>query len=248
MAKSSRTRSPQYPAIGLREAVEKVQQVYDQDYQNKISREIVAQHMGYAGLNGKSLKVLSATTKYGLLEGRGDEVHVSDLALQVIAHPVGSLERLEALKQASSKPILFAELDARFSGGKASDQAIKSWLLTQKFIPLAAETVLKSYKETKSFVEEEMSLYNEEHGISEDDIDQPNEEISVPSCGGEDALRESRKLEQDRCFENQRRAVFALAEGDVIIEYPAEMSLSSVDDLQDYIEIFLRRARRDAVQ
>jgi len=150
-----RARSPGYPTIGLREAIEKVKLVYEKDYQNRIPRALVAQHMGYRSLNGKSLGVLSALTKYGMLEGRGDENYVSDLALEIIAHAPHTPERGRAIAEAASRPELFAEIDSRFQDGKASDSAIRSFLLTRKFIPEAADTVVRSYRETKEFVTQE---------------------------------------------------------------------------------------------
>lgn len=156
----SRTRSPAYPAIGLKEAVDKTNDVFKQDYQNPITRADAAKHMGYTGLNGKSLGVLSALIKYGLLEGRGNNTRVSDAAVMIIAHPAGAAERIGALKEAAAKPELFADLDARFQGGKASDQAIRSYLLTQKFIPAAADAAIRSYRETIQLVEEESKGYN----------------------------------------------------------------------------------------
>ncbi|WP_315805071.1 hypothetical protein [Bradyrhizobium sp. SZCCHNS3002] len=156
----AKARSPQYPAIGLKEAIEKATEVYNNDYQNPIPRAVAAAHMGYQSLNGKSLGVLSAVLKYGLLEGRGDQTRVSDLAVAIIAHPPGSNERVAALREAASSPELFAELDARFQSGKASDQALRSYLLTQKFIPTAADAVIRSYRETKQLVEAESSGYN----------------------------------------------------------------------------------------
>jgi hypothetical protein len=156
----AKARSPQYPQIGLRDAVEKVAAVYGSDYQNPIPRVVAAQHMGYQSLNGKSLGVLSATVKYGLLEGRGDETRVSDLAVQIIAHAPGTPERGEAIKRAAMAPDLFVELEARFLGGKASDQALRSYLLTQKFIPSAADSAIRAYRETKQFVEEEGRGYS----------------------------------------------------------------------------------------
>ena len=156
----ARTRSPQYPAIGLKEAVEKIAEVYEKDYQNKLPREVIARHMGYQGLNGKSLGVLSALNKFGLLEGRADESRVSDLAMSIIAHPVGTMERYTAIKAASGMPDLFAEIDQRFQSGKVSDQAIRSYLLTQKFIPTAVDAAIRSYRETKQLVETEAVDYD----------------------------------------------------------------------------------------
>ncbi|MDE2106875.1 MAG: hypothetical protein KGL39_57200 [Patescibacteria group bacterium] len=59
-------------------------------------------------------------------------------------------------------PELFAELDAKFPGGKASDGAIRSYLLTQKFIPQAADAALRAYRETKDLVNEEGAAYSPE--------------------------------------------------------------------------------------
>jgi hypothetical protein len=147
----AKTRSPGYPVIGLAEAIDKVTRVYEKDYQNKIPRSVLAEHMGYNSLNGKSLGVLSAVSKYGLLEGRGDQNWVSDLALQIIAHEPRSPERLQAIREAAFMPELFAQIQQRFPNG-ASEPALRSFLLTQKFIPQAAEIAAKSYRETTQLI------------------------------------------------------------------------------------------------
>lgn len=153
----AKARSPSYPAISLKEALEKINQIYERDYQNPIPKAVVASHMGYGGLNGKSLGVLAALSKFGLLEGRGNESRVTDLAVKIIAHPHGTPERAEAIKEAAEKPELFNELNARFQNGKASDQAIRSHLLTQKFIPAGADALIRSYRETKQLVDSEIT-------------------------------------------------------------------------------------------
>jgi hypothetical protein len=155
----AKARSPGYPTIGLREALEKIRLVYEKDYQNRLPRSVAAQHMGYQSLNGKSLGVLSAISKFGLLEGRGEENRVSDLALEIIAHGVGTPERAKAILEAAGRPELFGDLDERFQGGKASDATIRSYLITKKFIPQAADTVIRSYRETKTLVAEETGGY-----------------------------------------------------------------------------------------
>lgn len=155
----AKTRSPSYPSISLKEAIEKVSAIYHQNYQSPVSRAVAAELMGYGGLNGKSLGVLAALAKYGLLEGRGDDTRVSDLALAIIAHEPGAPERGTAIREAAGKPDLFVELDARFSGGKASDAAMRSYLITQKFIPQAADAVVRSYRETKQLVSLESPEY-----------------------------------------------------------------------------------------
>lgn len=155
-----KARSPGYPAIGLKEAIEKVRLVYNKDYQNRVPKKVVAEHMGYKSLSGASLPILAALGKFGLLEGRGDETRVSDLALAIIAHEPGTPERIEAIKEAAAGPALFEELDEKFQRGKASDVAIRSYLLTQKYLPEAADTAIRAYRETKQLVEDESRGYS----------------------------------------------------------------------------------------
>ena len=167
----ARTRSPGYPVIGLGEAIEKVTLVYRKDYQNKIPRSVLAEHMGYNSLNGKSLGVLSALSKYGLLEGRGEENWVSDLALQIIAHETRSPERLQAIREAALMPDLFGQVQQRFPNG-ASESALRSFLLTQKFIPQAAEIAAKAYRDTMQLLSSEMVDYH-----SPSDANKPSEDM-----------------------------------------------------------------------
>lgn len=156
----AKARSPAYPVIGLGEAVQKVEMIYKEDYQNPISRLVAASHMGYNGLNGKSLGVLSALQKFKLLEGRGDDTRVSDLAVSILAHSVSSIERRAALLEAATGPTLFAELDSRFQNGRASDSAMRSYLLTMKFIPSAADAAIRAYRDTKKVVSDEGDGHN----------------------------------------------------------------------------------------
>lgn len=157
----AKARSPGYPAIGLKEAIEKVKLVYAKEYQNKVPRKVVAEHMGYGSLSGASLPVLAALNKFGLLDGRGDETRVSDRALAIIAHEPGAPERLAAIREAADEPALFVELDGKFPAGKASDAAIRSYLLTSKYLPEAADTAIRAYRETKQLVDAESRDYPE---------------------------------------------------------------------------------------
>lgn len=245
----AKARSPQYPAIGLKEAIDKITAVYSKDYQNKTSREVIAKHMGYESLHGKALGVLSAVGKYGLLEGRGDENHVSDLAVAIIAHAPGSPERTQALKEAASKPELFAELDERFNRGKGSDTAIRSYLLTQKFIPSAADLVIRSYRETKQLVEAESG------GYVDASKQEPPMSQTEPGWTSNPNWADSLSPEARRILDQPSASikpppilqeVFNLDEGPVTLSFPSALSEESYEELKAQLELFLRRAQRRA--
>lgn len=231
----ARARSPEYPAVSLKEAIDRVKMVYDGDYQNPLPKAVVAAHMGYKSLSGASLPLISALTKYGLLEGRGANTRVSDLAVALIAHAPGSPERVAALKVASSMPELFAELDTKFQNGKASDQAIRSYLLTSKFIPGAADAAIRAYRDTKALVEAESGEY----------IDGSNQEPSVPSNAQETTSLLDRPMSSIKRPVTMRES-FALDEGEVMLSYPSELSPESYQDMADRIEILLRGLKRRA--
>ncbi|MTV14923.1 MULTISPECIES: hypothetical protein [Bradyrhizobium] len=238
----ARARSPEYPAISLKEAVERVKMIYDKDYQNRLPKAVLAEHMGYKGLSGASLPVLSALTKFGLIEGRGDETRVSDLAVSIIAHPPGAPDRMAALVQAAKNADLFAELDTRFPDGKASDQAIRSYLLTNKFIPSAADAAIRAYRDTKTFVDSESGGYSggqpAEPTIMTPASEPKTQHLGAPYLPPDDHFPGGHQV--------RRQEVITLDEGDVVLSFPADLSPESFDDLKAHLDLFIKKMQRRA--
>ncbi|MGA3303933.1 MAG: hypothetical protein ABSC72_11685 [Methylovirgula sp.] len=241
----AKARSPAYPAIGLKEAIEAVTRIYKEDYQNPIPREVAAKHMGYSGLNGKSLGALSALLKYGLLEGRGNDTRVSDRAVHIIAYEPGTTPRADAIQEAMTGPELFVDLDLRFQNGRASDQAIRAYLLTQKFIPAAADHALRSYRETKALVTAESEAYNklliERGGVTGqaevhdmEMIAQTRNEAKKGEGLGPIPDYLTRPIQEK----------FSLDEGEVTLTLPSRLSAASYQDLEDRLTIILRGVKR----
>ncbi|MCB5175529.1 hypothetical protein [Microvirga lenta] len=251
-------RSPRYPIIGLREALDRARHVYEADHRNRIPKELVAKHMGYNSLNGKSLGVISAVSKYGLLEGRADQMWISERAVVIFEHPPGDAERAEALRAAASEPELFNELSSNFPG-KASDAALRSFLITKrKFLPEAADRAVRSYRETKELVEAEGGEYN---GAADDDLEPPTmpppiiqsspvEQTRMHSShltyAGPEVYGGHRSEPALEAAIGMRKEIITLDEGDVVISFPEGLSLASVEDLKDHLELFVRKAQRRA--
>lgn len=68
--------------------------------------------------------------------------------------------RVNSHSQAASAPAIFQELDAKFPDERGSDEGMRAFLMTNKFIPDAAETVIRSYRETKKVVAAEIEGYD----------------------------------------------------------------------------------------
>lgn len=144
-------RSPQYPAIGMREAIEKIGKVYEQAKRAPVSERSAVSAMGYGALSGSARVVLSALRKYGLLDDQGSNVRVSDLALRILVHPEGSAERGAAIREAAFKPELIKELAPEY--GPATDEMLRPLLIVEKkFSDAGADQFISAFRETLALV------------------------------------------------------------------------------------------------
>ena len=140
----AKVRSPNYPAVGLGEAVEFTRKVWGEAHQTAIADDVAIKAMGYS-VHGKSRTLLSAVKKYGLLEETAGGSRVSGLAMRIL-HPKSDDERLSALREAAREPELFAELAA--SHVQASDNVLRSHLLREGFSQGGAEQAAAAFRET----------------------------------------------------------------------------------------------------
>ncbi len=145
-------RSPNYPILGLEEAIKRVRVLYDKERKAQIRREVAVSAWGYKALSGSALRTLSSVKQYGLIEGSGSSVRASNLAVMILH---GNQEsRQIAIKQAALKPRLFMELLTEdFSDGLPSDEGLRAYLITEKDFmgPEAADKCISSFRDTIEF-------------------------------------------------------------------------------------------------
>jgi hypothetical protein len=156
---ATRVRSPNYPALGLGEAISKIERVFAKEQHLPAPRDVMAQHMGYSSLNGSSLKALSALLKYGLLEKtKDDKRKVSALAMKIL-HPRTAEEKAAAIREAASRPALFANLAKEWENGAPSDANLKAYLINQHYSLDAIPEVIKAFRDTAGLVASVSGLY-----------------------------------------------------------------------------------------
>lgn len=168
-------RSPNYPAIGLEEAIKKTKAIYDQEHKNPTDKEVMAKHLGYNGLNGASLTTISALTKYGLLEAVGPkQLKVSASGESLIWLEKGNPERVKLLKEVAFAPSLFSDLRDAFPEKLPSDQSLRYHLIRKEFNPNTVDSAIRAYRDTLEFVNaEEEALVSS----ASDGSEQPSEEL-----------------------------------------------------------------------
>jgi hypothetical protein len=147
-------------ALGL------VKMVYDKDGRNKISRAVLAQHLGHEAMTGPALGKIGALRAYGLIEGAGDDLRVSEDAIAAIMAPLGSDARRVAVRRLALHPTLFQDIRQEFPG-KVSPESLNYWLIQNGFIQTAAPIASRTYLETMEFAGGIETAYDSAVQVSE---------------------------------------------------------------------------------
>jgi hypothetical protein len=145
-------KSPNYPAIGLSEAITRLREIYQAQKTYPADRETFAQILGYKGLNGSSVRVISALTKFGLLEGAGDSIHVSAVGQDLVLHQQGDSEYEAAIDAVAFRPAFFQEMREMYPHGLPSDHALRAALMKKGFAEGAVENAVAVFRESETLV------------------------------------------------------------------------------------------------
>jgi hypothetical protein len=154
----ARVRSPNYPAISLPDAIDRVAKVFAKENRHPAPRDVVVKALGFGGVNGASLSALSAVVKYGLLDKTGDNYRVSDRAMAIL-HSRTPGEKAQAIKDAAEAPQLFTEILAEYPGGLPSDDNLRAYLIRSGFAPSALPSVIQSLRDTMQLVQTGGTIY-----------------------------------------------------------------------------------------
>jgi hypothetical protein len=147
----AKVRSPNYPALDLAAALKAARKALDKDNRNKMSQSALAKHLGHDSLSGPALGKIGALRAYGLVDGKGDELRITDTAVHALMGPVGSTERTGAIAILATRPKLFQDINKDFATIPSLDN-LKFWLIKREFAPDAAEKAAKCYLATMRVV------------------------------------------------------------------------------------------------
>jgi hypothetical protein len=237
-----RLRSPNYPALSLKEALEKIASVYRALHNHGAPREVIAKAIGYTGLNGASATAISALNKYGLLERNGDEHRVSDRARRILT-PLSDEEKAQAIREAAFAPELFAELAEKFPGRAPNEDLLKNYISRKGFAPGALSMVIQAYLETSEMVSSLGSAY---------DSNSPNqEEGSMPELNHHQSApvrppaSPSQNVSQHNDISGKERSIGRYDfEGGSYVKISASIDLDTESAL-DMVETLITLKRRE---
>jgi len=150
-------RSPSYPFISLRKALEQANALYRAEGKYAAPLPSAFQAWGFGSKSSGGRQTLAALRYFGLIEveGEGDarKVKVSDAALRVLLDEREDLSERDALlRQFALSPSINQEIFDRFPNGLGSDGSVKHFLIFEcDFNEGAAAEVLAQFKETSDF-------------------------------------------------------------------------------------------------
>ena len=154
-AKRKVHRSPNYPSMSLKEALEKARLIYDAEKRSFGSPEVLRADMGYTAGTGPAGRALSALKQYGLIDERDGQYRISESAFALLELSHGSEEYRTALKEAALRPAIFGELINHYAGNLPSDTNLRDYLLrVKKFNPKAVGDFIKILRETVELAKE----------------------------------------------------------------------------------------------
>ncbi len=253
-----RLRSPPFPFISLGRAIDRVRQLYPKALHHMVGLDILAEAWGYGPKSSGLIQTAAALIQFGLMvdEGSGDrrKFQIKKEAIRIIqdADPE-SEKRKDLIKRAALAPKIHQELWRRFKATPISESILRNYLMFDRaeakeapFSPEAANTLISKYKTTISFA-----------NISGDEVFAP----LLPGDGDEletrktEAVATVAKLSDNAPVPETRTGraplkkgmkedVFSLPEGDVVLQWPSQLSAESYEDLAAWTEIILRKIKR----
>lgn len=134
--KRRKGRSPAYPAIGLKEAIERAYVLLRFEGRHPAPIEVVIKHWGYAAKSSTGLVIVAAMKRFGLIEdmaGATRRIGLSDVGYRLAADEKGvNPERQRLLQEAALKPVIHAELWERYGKKLPSDDSLGYELKTER--------------------------------------------------------------------------------------------------------------------
>lgn len=257
-------RSPSFPSIDLKAAVERARAFYQHEKRLPANVTVAAKHWGYSPQSSGGKQVLAALLSFGLMEDKGSgdqrQVKLTDLALRILLDErPGSLERREALQRAAFMPKIHSELFTKWNESLPSDPNLRHYLLIdKKFNENSVEDFIKELRSTADFA----GIYatsspepdSREESQEELEAEEPPQTGSVTAgvatrpAGpqlGTPSVTSTPSIPTPAA--NMRQDTFSLDEGLVVLQWPAQLSKTSFEDLKDWMELQLRKIGRSVL-
>ena len=185
-------RSPGYPGIDLKTAIDRARELYNKERQNSANVEVVVRHWGYKNAKvGPALITIAAMKRFGILEtqGLGDkkEAKLSATAIRILRDErAESPERDELIRAAALTPEIHSQLWKEYNGHLPSDENLRHNLRLEKgFSDTGADEFIKEFRSTIAFANLDKSTespyIDDEENAQQEELKDQQEGKSTPT-------------------------------------------------------------------
>lgn len=187
-AKTKKERSPSYPFISLRKAVDRAQSLYDGHRKEPTRLVALAETWEYSPSSSGLQQTVAAMKQFGLLEESGSgpdrKVQISDLARSILADLRPGVKE-QAILEAAGKPRMIAEYLPKWLPKRPSDaHCISELIFDRGFGTPGAKAFLRVFDETVDYAGLKHSDIGGEADSGSDVVDTDAEEKPPADEGG----------------------------------------------------------------
>lgn len=244
-----RDRSPQFPALPLEVALERLVS-FESHFKRSAARP---ENMGSAWGVSKPYadRIVAALRYYGLLDyngaGKERQIVISQEGRNILRAQQDEVKQ-QFIKEAALSPKQIGFFWDEWGEDRPSDRAcLDNLVLDHNFSVSGAKDFLRVYDNTISFA-----------GLSKSDKITPEDlgggAGNAPEADSADdikrddtSLRIQRPRVQRQKGSGMKEDVFTLNEGDAVLQWPATLSSESYDDLKDWLGLMLRKIERQSI-
>ena len=188
-----RSRSPRYPFISLKKAIERAKTLEKNAQHHKVNANVLAESWGYSKKSSSFMQTTATLLQFGLLkdEGGGDKrrFQLTNDALRIVRDADPNSEKCkQKIAKAALKPQIHKELWERF-GSSTGDALLQNYLILDRrdegksaFSKAAASNLISVYKETITYAqlsEDSESVFPEEGGGGETENEDSEQSVKT---------------------------------------------------------------------
>jgi hypothetical protein len=253
-------RGPAYPYMNLESAVDLSRQLYEYAKRTPATlNAVLKDKWGYSPTSSTAVKTVAALRYYGLVDlilasDKSESIKITDRAYRILVDSPNSPERSQAIRDACLAPKAYKMCWDQF--GPDMPDSMRSTLIFQHgFNESTVDGFLTNYKKSVQFAglmdtsgeKKQESDPPSEMGINKPDPLQSIPPPSHPPAAHPPAPMHAGKVVLPPKGVNMRQEVFALAEGDVTIQWPERLSADSLEDFTDWLRILERKIKRNVI-
>jgi hypothetical protein len=151
--RATKGRSPSYPGISLKVAIDRAKTVYERERRNPAPISAITAGWGYKShTTGPASVTYAALLKFGLLADEGNGANrvgqLTDSAIDIIMKP----DPTQEIQRAALTPPIHREVWEKYGNDLPSDETLRYWLVRERsFTETGWQDFIRQYRETMAF-------------------------------------------------------------------------------------------------